>query len=293
MKFIYVLQLENGNFYVGATNTPLRRIKTHFEGKGPQWTQVNKPIDIYEVKTNCDNYSEQNTTLDYMKIYGVENVRGGQYTNCQLKKYELQHVNKSINSTDDKCYKCREKGHYIDKCPISILYNNIDKLHITYDKNNKAKCFICESLINKNELKIVKHYLYYNKDSYKWAHYQCYIKSIGDDNMYDLYGFAKKNDKIKCGTCSDITNKHKLRFGYETYSKSLENKKRHHVRCVFKCDDIAYDIDELILYYVKGDYNHNIICDEYQPNNCELVHTNKIITSTTNDIYISSSILLF
>ena len=85
MKFIYVLQLENGNFYVGATNTPLRRIKTHFEGKGPQWTQVNKPIDIYEVKTNCDNYSEQNTTLDYMKIYGVENVRGGQYTNCQLK----------------------------------------------------------------------------------------------------------------------------------------------------------------------------------------------------------------
>ena len=228
MEFLYVLQLENNKYYIGATNTPIKRYKSHLDGKGPRWTQLNKPIDIIEIKLNCDNYSEQNTTLDYMKKYGTENVRGGQYTNCQLKIYELQHINKSINSADNKCYRCGEKGHYIDKCKSSSSLCCIDtsKLHITYAKNNKVKCFICNYLIDKNELKIGKYYIYNIDDSNKWAHYKCYNELIGNDIVYEFYDFAK-NDKIKCNLCNNIINEHELRFGYEKYSKKLEKKKKN------------------------------------------------------------------
>lgn len=40
MTDLYVLQLENGKYYVGKTNDITRRYNEHKEGKGCEWTKI-------------------------------------------------------------------------------------------------------------------------------------------------------------------------------------------------------------------------------------------------------------
>lgn len=81
---LYVLRLENGNYYVGITAvTPLQRFKQHESGKGAVWTKLNPPIEIIQEESLGYLYESQavkletDKTLEVMKTYGIERVRGG------------------------------------------------------------------------------------------------------------------------------------------------------------------------------------------------------------------------
>ena len=88
-RYIYILRLEDGCYYVGETNNIERRYKQHCEGKhSAKWTSLHKPIEIIfttEVKNDTD---ENNYTRLYMKKIksGINKVRGGNYTMPVLKK---------------------------------------------------------------------------------------------------------------------------------------------------------------------------------------------------------------
>jgi len=120
MEQIYVLQLENGKYYVGKSKDVIKRFEEHKSGSGSAWTGKYKPIKIVEVRDLKDHHDENNTTKDYMKKYGIKNVRGGSYTQVTLPDDVETLLQKEMMGNSDKCYKCNLGGHFANQCPITV-----------------------------------------------------------------------------------------------------------------------------------------------------------------------------
>jgi predicted GIY-YIG superfamily endonuclease len=117
MEQLYILECENGKYYVGKTADVMRRFEEHKTGKGSAWTKKYKPVRLMECRGITSPHDENNATEDLMKKYGIENVRGGIYTQITLPE-EYTHVLKlKFRGTADTCYKCNLAGHFANKCP--------------------------------------------------------------------------------------------------------------------------------------------------------------------------------
>ena len=104
MVSIYVLLLENNKFYVGKTKELDFRLEQHFNGKGSTFTQKYKPIKVFNIFTNCDDFDEDKYTLKFMSEYGINNVRGGSFCELDLPDESKKTILKMINGSNDKCY---------------------------------------------------------------------------------------------------------------------------------------------------------------------------------------------
>ena len=116
MVYIYVLKLTSNKYYVGKTTNPSFRLKDHFSENGSSWTKIFKPIKLHELRSDCDSFDEDKITLQYIKKYGIDNVRGGSFCQYKLTKTSKETINRMINGSTDKCYKCGEAGHFANSC---------------------------------------------------------------------------------------------------------------------------------------------------------------------------------
>ena len=90
---IYVLELEEDKYYIGQTKDVNLRFEQHLKGKlSSEWTKKYKPLRIIEIiTTNFTKISEaisleNSITVKYMRKYGWENVRGGDYCTLNIEK---------------------------------------------------------------------------------------------------------------------------------------------------------------------------------------------------------------
>lgn len=115
-EYVYALQLSSNKYYIGKSFNVPKRFQEHSDGRGSSWTTRYKPIKILEAKLITSQHDENNLTKDYMKKYGIQNVRGGSYTQLELPEDSVQTIEKEILGNADKCYKCQQYGHFARNC---------------------------------------------------------------------------------------------------------------------------------------------------------------------------------
>lgn len=120
MVYIYILQLEQGKYYVGKTVNPSFRLESHFNSNGSAWTKLYRPIKMVELIPNCDDYDEDKYTRIFMDKYGMDNVRGGSFVSVELEPSTKTHLTQMKNGTNDRCFKCGTSGHFARDCNKKI-----------------------------------------------------------------------------------------------------------------------------------------------------------------------------
>ena len=80
---VYILELEDGCWYVGSSINLNVRLAQHWCGQGSGWTKKHAPTRVHEVILVREGSAlevENSATLAYIAQYGAEKVRGGSYT---------------------------------------------------------------------------------------------------------------------------------------------------------------------------------------------------------------------
>jgi predicted GIY-YIG superfamily endonuclease len=129
MEQLYVLQCESGKYYVGKTADVMRRFDEHKSGKGSAWTRKYKPVRLMECRPVSSDHDENNVTKDLMKKYGIENVRGGNYTQIILPEEYANVLKLEFRGNADTCYKCNLTGHFSNRCPNDCPVPKQKKVH--------------------------------------------------------------------------------------------------------------------------------------------------------------------
>jgi predicted GIY-YIG superfamily endonuclease len=88
----YVLQLEEGRWYVGRTQSLNNRLTAHWNGDGAKWTKVYSPVCLYAL---YHGDREQEMTEALIAEHGYQVVRGGDF--CQEKHLNPKQVKRMIN----------------------------------------------------------------------------------------------------------------------------------------------------------------------------------------------------
>lgn len=91
MSWIYVLECEDSYYYIGRTINIAERWFTHSIGCGAEWTKLHKPKAIIDLR-NDSRFMEMTTTLEYMYRYGIDRVRGAQWSNIILSQSQKEAI---------------------------------------------------------------------------------------------------------------------------------------------------------------------------------------------------------
>lgn len=105
---VYVLECENGKFYVGSTRNRRQRLRQHFDqpGSGSVWTRTNTPLRVLKTYKRVPfKYllgMESQVTAELMLQKGVNNVRGSMFS--QPRRYTIGDIEQLVGFL----------GHYND-----------------------------------------------------------------------------------------------------------------------------------------------------------------------------------
>jgi predicted GIY-YIG superfamily endonuclease len=120
MESLYVLKLEKGKWYIGKSADIKKRYQQHLTGSGSAWTSKYPPKSLVESKPITSPHDENNLTKDYMKKYGVENVRGGSYSQVVLNDSTISVLKNEFLGNDNKCLNCGLAGHFANRCKAKV-----------------------------------------------------------------------------------------------------------------------------------------------------------------------------
>ncbi|MFX1294619.1 MAG: hypothetical protein ACFFD2_07175, partial [Promethearchaeota archaeon] len=107
-EVIYVLRLGNNKWWVGRTKYFDKKIKSIRKGKGRQWIRTNGFKAVEEIIENGDLIEK---TLEYMKKYGWENVRGTYWHDgpqTYIPKRIIEYVSEQENTINKGFVKIKE-----------------------------------------------------------------------------------------------------------------------------------------------------------------------------------------
>lgn len=85
---LYVLELQDGKWYVGTSLTLNIRLAQHLSGAedsgASRWVKKHKFVSVKEVRYPALGKMEDTVTLEYMRRFGWQNVRGGSWSQVEI-----------------------------------------------------------------------------------------------------------------------------------------------------------------------------------------------------------------
>ena len=117
---VYVLELENGKYYVGSTADRRQRYREHFQGRrSAKWTRLHPPLRVADERRRVPSRylmgAESQLTSQMMLRHGVNNVRGAGL--CRAQEF----------TTDDLTWLVSYLGHY-NQLDYDQLYHELLKV---------------------------------------------------------------------------------------------------------------------------------------------------------------------
>mgnify|MGYP001291495337 FL=1 len=209
--YIYILELQNNKFYLNLTNKSKFTLSDYENRNGYQWTYQNLPMKLEKIIPYCDKYDLDKYVLIMMQKYGINNVRGGSFSELSLDYYTVKFIRKMICNVNNLCDNCGHKKHDEDK----ICHWNDDifiKKPIKFDFYNK----------NRN---LVEGVLYFQKNDYEKINLILNSQSINNDcnNELPLFNIKLNSDKIleKHPNIIEILENIKKKYGYYTQCNDI------------------------------------------------------------------------
>jgi predicted GIY-YIG superfamily endonuclease len=135
--YIYVLYLEDGKYYVGKSKNPVKRIEDHVNDTGAYWTKLHKPLEVIRLIENASDFDEDKYVKEYMRDYGITNVRGGSYVTAELSQEQIKFLTAEIRGATNCCSACGSPTHFVAACTMNKSDNNNDP------KLSNIKCYKC------------------------------------------------------------------------------------------------------------------------------------------------------
>ena len=156
---VYVLECSDGKYYVGRTNDFSKRLDMHLNGSGSFWTRRYPMVNVIDINWNADKFDEDKYVIKYMDKYGIDNVRGGSYSQMILNEDLKKNINRYLVTANNLCYICNKDGHLIRECPQNPknpkifnerkrkIENDCEpskkKLKLDYSQHNNHTCDRC------------------------------------------------------------------------------------------------------------------------------------------------------
>ena len=116
MEHIYILKLGDGKYYIGKTKNVEKRWAEHITGNGSGWTKRYKPMSLIKTVVSTSYFDEDKYVKEYMSKYGIENVRGGTYSNIDLDTNCISVLEKEIRHSKNLWTRCGRNTHFIKDC---------------------------------------------------------------------------------------------------------------------------------------------------------------------------------
>lgn len=116
MEQIYIIKLEKSKYYIGKTRNIEKRWEEHLTGNGSGWTKKYKPMSLITTIKSTSQFDEDKYVKEYMAKYGIDNVRGGTYSNIVLDANSIAVLEKEIWHSKNLCTRCGRDSHYIKEC---------------------------------------------------------------------------------------------------------------------------------------------------------------------------------
>ena len=138
MEHIYFIKLEDGKYYIGKTKNIEKRYDEHITGNGSMWTKKYKPKSLIKTIKSTSFFDEDKYVKEYMAKYGIENVRGGTYSNIVLDENSIAVLEKEIRHSKNVCMRCGRDTHFINDCYAKIDSDGVNIKKVVKDNSTKS-----------------------------------------------------------------------------------------------------------------------------------------------------------
>lgn len=145
---VYILECYQSKFYVGrcAAERLSTRFAEHRSGHGAAWTSLYPVIRVIRSRESTDPLDEDMAVLEMMRLHGIDNVRGGTYSQPRLPEHQLRNLQEQLNHAAGSCMRCGSNDHFVRSCPYKASSGSSSSSctsSYSEESSGDSPCFRC------------------------------------------------------------------------------------------------------------------------------------------------------